>query len=55
MLYPTQKAIINMTYTEELLLRADEVIPRVTLDDFKNDANAKVMIDVRQHDELQAS
>ena len=44
-----------MTYTEELLLRADEVIPRVTLDDFKNDANAKVMIDVRQHDELQAS
>ena len=55
MLYPRQKAIINMTYTEELLLRADEVIPRVTLDDFKNDANAKVMIDVRQHDELQAS
>ena len=55
MLYPTQKAIINMTYTEELLLRADEVIPRVTLDDFKNDANAKVMIDVRQHDELKAS
>ena len=55
MLYPTQKAIINMTYTEELLLRADEVIPRVTLDDFKNDANAKVMIDVRQYDELQAS
>lgn len=55
MLYPTQKAIINMTYTEELLLRADEVIPRVTLDDFKNDANAKVMIDVRQHDELHAS
>ncbi len=55
MLYPTQKAKINMTYTEELLLRADEVIPRVTLDDFKNDANAKVMIDVRQHDELQAS
>ena len=55
MLYPTQKAIINMTYTEELLLRADEVIPRVTLKDFKNDTNAKVMIDVRQHDELQAS
>ena len=55
MLYPTQKAIINMTYTEELLLRADEVIPRVTLEDFKNDANSKVMIDVRQHDELQAS
>jgi rhodanese-related sulfurtransferase len=55
MLYPRQKEIINMTYTEELLLRADEVIPRVTLEDFKNDANAKVMIDVRQHDELQAS
>jgi rhodanese-related sulfurtransferase len=55
MLYPTQKAIINMTYTEELLLKADEVIPRVTLEDFKNDANAKVMIDVRQHDELQSS
>ena len=55
MLYPTQKAIINMTYTEELLSRADEVIPRVTLEDFKNDANSKVMIDVRQHDELQAS
>ena len=44
-----------MTYTEELLSRADEVIPRVTLEDFKNDANSKVMIDVRQHDELQAS
>ena len=24
-----------MTYTEELLSKADEVIPRVTLDDFK--------------------
>tara|TARA_B100000965_G_scaffold308541_1_gene267669 strand:- start:643 stop:1002 length:360 start_codon:yes stop_codon:yes gene_type:complete len=44
-----------MTYTEELLLKADEVIPRVSFDDFKNDSNAKVMIDVRQHDELQAS
>ena len=55
MLYLKQKAIINMTYTEELLSRADEVIPRVTLEDFKNDANSKVMIDVRQHDELQAS
>tara|TARA_X000000368_G_scaffold131371_1_gene103204 strand:- start:690 stop:1082 length:393 start_codon:yes stop_codon:yes gene_type:complete len=55
MLYPILKAIINMTYTEELLLKADEVIPRVTFEDFKNDANAKVMIDVRQHDELQAS
>ena len=44
-----------MTYTEELLSKADEVIPRVTLDDFKKDSNAKVMIDVRQHEELQAS
>ena len=44
-----------MTYTEELLSKADEVIPRVTLDDFNKDTNAKVMIDVRQHEELQAS
>ena len=44
-----------MTYTEKLLSKADEEIPRVTLDDFKNDPNAKVMIDVRQHEELQAS
>ena len=44
-----------MTYTEELLLKADEIIPRVSFDDFKNDSNAKVMIDVRQHDELKAS
>jgi len=44
-----------MTYTEELLAKADEVIPRVTLNDFNNDSNAKVMIDVRQHEELQAS
>tara|TARA_B100001250_G_scaffold406101_1_gene424620 strand:- start:63 stop:422 length:360 start_codon:yes stop_codon:yes gene_type:complete len=44
-----------MTYTEELLAKADAVIPRVTLDDFKNDSNAKVMIDVRQYEELQAS
>ena len=44
-----------MNYTEELLAKADEIIPRVTLDDFNNDSNAKVMIDVRQHEELQAS
>ena len=44
-----------MSYTEELLAKANEVIPRVTLDDFHNDLNVKVMIDVRQHDELQAS
>ena len=30
-----------MTYTEELLSKADEVIPRVTLDDFKNDLKCK--------------
>jgi|TARA_Y100000389_G_C17233420_1_gene399322 rhodanese-related sulfurtransferase len=45
----------KMTYTEELLLKADEVIPRVTLEDFNNDANSKIMVDVRQHEELQAS
>ena len=44
-----------MTYAEELLLKADEVIPRVSFDDFKNDSNAKIMIDVRQHNELKES
>ena len=44
-----------MTYTEELLSKADAVIPRVTLEDFNKDSNSKVMIDVRQHEELQAS
>ena len=44
-----------MSYTEKLLLKADEVIPRVTLEDFENDSNSKVMIDVRQYEELQAS
>ena len=44
-----------MSYTEELLLKADEVIPRVTLEDFNNDSNSKVMIDVRQYEELQVS
>ena len=44
-----------MTYTEELLSKADAVIPRVTLENFNNDSNSKVMIDVRQHEELQAS
>lgn len=39
-----------MTYTEELLLKADDLIPRVKLIDFKNDDNSKVMIDVRQHE-----
>ena len=39
-----------MNYTEELLLKADEVIPRVTLEDFENDSNSKVMIDVRQYE-----
>ena len=44
-----------MSYTEELLEKANEVIPRVTLDDFNNDQNSKLMIDVRQHEELLAS
>ncbi|MDC1131118.1 rhodanese-like domain-containing protein [Gammaproteobacteria bacterium] len=44
-----------MSYTQELLSKADAVIPRVNLEDFNNDLNAKVMIDVRQHEELQAS
>ena len=44
-----------MNYTEELLAKADAVIPRVTLEDFHNDSHPKVMIDVRQHEELQAS
>ena len=44
-----------MNYTGELLSKADAVIPRVTLEDFNNDSNSKVMIDVRQHEELQAS
>ena len=44
-----------MSYTQELLLRADEVIPRATLADFQNDLNAKILIDVRQIEELHAS
>ena len=44
-----------MNYTKELLSKADEVIPRVTLADFQNDLNAKIMIDVRQIEELKAS
>ena len=50
-----QRIKINMSYTEELLTKADEVIPRVTFEDFKNDLNKKIMIDVRQFEELQAS
>jgi len=50
-----QRIKINMSYTEELLIKADEVIPRVTFEDFKNDLNEKIMIDVRQFEELQAS
>ncbi len=50
-----QKLKINMSYTEELLTKADEVIPRVTFEDYKNDINEKIMIDVRQFEELQAS
>ena len=33
-----------MSYTEELLEKANEVIPRVTLEDFNNDQNSKLMI-----------
>ena len=44
-----------MSYIQELLLRADDAIPRVTLADFQNDLRAKIMIDVRQIEELQAS
>ena len=44
-----------MSYTEELLTKADEVILRVTFEDYKNDINEKIMIDVRQFEELQAS
>ena len=50
-----QKLKINMSYTEELFTKADEVIPRVTFEDYKNDINEKIMIDVRQFEELQAS
>jgi len=50
-----QKLKISMSYTEELLTKADEVIPRVTFEDYKNDINKKIMIDVRQFEELQAS
>jgi len=44
-----------MSYTEEQLQIADQVIPRVTLANFTDDSNHKVMIDVRQHPELLAS
>ena len=50
-----QKLKISMSYTEELLTKADEVIPRVTFEDYKNDINEKIMIDVRQFEELQSS
>ena len=51
----SQSSKIYMCYTEELLAKADAVIPRVTLEDFNNDSHLKVMIVVRQHEELQAS
>ena len=44
-----------MSYTQELLLKADEIIPKVKLDDFENDLNPKIMIDVRQIEELKTS
>ena len=44
-----------MSYTQELISKADEIIPKVKLVDFENDLNLKIMIDVRQIEELQAS
>ena len=44
-----------MSYTQELLSKADEIIPKVTLVNFQNDLNSKIMIDVRQIEELEAS
>ena len=44
-----------MTYTEEQLALANEQIPRVDLNEYKNDKNTKVMVDVRQLEELEAS
>jgi rhodanese-related sulfurtransferase len=44
-----------MTYTEEQLALADDQIPRVKLNKYYNDKNDKVMIDVRQLEELEAS
>jgi len=44
-----------MSYTEQELTKADEVIPRVSLTNYKNDNNRKIMVDVRQLEELQAS
>ena len=44
-----------MTYTQEQLAIADEHIPRVNLKEFYNDTTSKVMIDVRQLEELEAS
>jgi hypothetical protein len=37
-----------MTYTEEQLALANEQIPRVDLNEYNNDKNTKVMVDVRQ-------
>jgi rhodanese-related sulfurtransferase len=44
-----------MSYTEELLEKANEIVPKVSLEDFYNDKNFKLMVDVRQHEELVAS
>lgn len=44
-----------MTYTEEQLALANEQIPRVDLNEYNNDKNTKVMVDVRQLEELEAS
>ena len=44
-----------MSYTQELLSKANEIIPKVTLVNFQNDLNSKIMIDVRQIEELKTS
>ena len=51
----TKNSKLIMSYTQELISKADEIIPKVKLVDFENDLNLKIMIDVRQIEELQAS
>ena len=44
-----------MNYTEQELAKAEQLVPRTTFNDFNNNLNKKVMIDVRQSEELEAS
>jgi len=44
-----------MNYTEQELAKAEEVVPRATLEEYNNDTNQKIMIDVRQSEELEGS